>query len=376
VLPGKFVLTSLWLLLLTTASAETMAVNFTSHDGYPMFGKLTLPDTDKPHSVVVYVQTAEGATIDMKRPKGGGGTFNYYDLYRQKLPEMNVAFFSYEGRGIRMGPAPPRYEQIDRAVYNTSTLENKVLDILSAVKILREQKGIDPARIFLMGASEGTLLAAEAASRAPDQIRGLILYGVLSSTLQDALTYMVAEGNFLNLRPYFDMDKSGSISAEEYEADPRQLRARGMQGVTFAQLDTDGDGSVTQADWKQLRKPVLDGVAAKNIEVVSSFLSATAVVSLPEGWLQDHFAHPPMWTFLEQLDIPIGLFHGGVDANTPIAGVRSLEERSKQAGKSKMEFHYFDDLDHSLGIVAYFLQGVLPAGHQAIFEFIKRLAQE
>ena len=37
---------------------------------------------------------------------------------------------------------------------------------------------INRSRIFLMGASEGTLLAAEAAARSHGQVRGLILYGV------------------------------------------------------------------------------------------------------------------------------------------------------------------------------------------------------
>lgn len=37
-----------------------------------------------------------------------------------------------------------------------------------------------------------------------------------------------------------------------------------------------------------------------------------------------------------------------------------------------MEFHYFEGLDHSLNIFEYFSKGTLPAGHQAIFEFIKK----
>jgi len=35
-----------------------------------------------------------------------------------------------------------------------------------------------------------------------------------------------------------------------------------------------------------------------------------------------------------------------------------------------MQFHYFDDLDHSLNIVEYFVNGKMPAGHEAIFAFV------
>src|SRR5678816_1649354 len=108
-------------------------------------------------------------TVDMKRPGGGDTTFNYFDLYREKLPAMNLAFFSYDGRGIGMGDKPPRYEAIEPEVYNTSTLDNKVRDVLSAVALVRKQPGIDPAKVFLMGASEGTLLAVQAAARAPKE---------------------------------------------------------------------------------------------------------------------------------------------------------------------------------------------------------------
>ena len=108
---------------------KTIEIPFTSYDGYEMFGKLTIPTSGQSHPVVIYVQTAEGMTVDTKRQKSRDTTFNYFDLYREKLPEMNVAFFSYEGRGIRMGDKPPRYETINWDIYNTSTLENKVRDI-------------------------------------------------------------------------------------------------------------------------------------------------------------------------------------------------------------------------------------------------------
>jgi dienelactone hydrolase len=139
--------------------ARTIDIPFKSYDGYEMFGKLTIPTSAGSHPVVIYVQTAEGMTVDMRRQKTRDSTFNYFDLYREKLPEMDVAFFSYEGRGIRMGDKPPRYETINWDIYNTSTLENKVRDILSAVQVVKKHPGISSSRIFLMGASEGTLLA-------------------------------------------------------------------------------------------------------------------------------------------------------------------------------------------------------------------------
>jgi pimeloyl-ACP methyl ester carboxylesterase len=354
------------------AQAKTVEIPFTSHDGYEMFGKLTIPASNGLHAVVIYVQTAEGATVDVKRSNGHGGTFNYFDLYRVKLPEMNVAFFSYEGRGVRMGDKPPRYETIDWDIYNTSTLENKVRDIITAVQVVKKQPGVDANRMFLMGASEGTLLEAEAAARMPDQITGLIMYGVLSTNMRENFRYIVTGGAFLTWRRYFDTDRDGKISKQEYEADPKKFREKVLKNAPFATYDKNGDGFITVEDYELLYNPLRDAVDKDNYEVLNHWAKTTAGATTPKDWFKDHFAHPAMWTFLSKLNIPMGFFQGGMDPYTPIAGVKNLEEMAKKTGKSKMEFHYFDDLDHALNIYEYFENGAIPAGHTAIFEFIRR----
>src|SRR5204862_7278337 len=65
-----------------SAKTKTIEIPFTSYDGYEMSGKLTIPVSGGSHPVVIYVQTAEGMTVDMKRPKSRDATFNYFDLYR------------------------------------------------------------------------------------------------------------------------------------------------------------------------------------------------------------------------------------------------------------------------------------------------------
>ena len=350
--------------------AKTIEIPFKSHDGYPMFGKLTIPESAGRHAVVIYVQTAEGMTVDTKRPKPGGGTFNYFDLYAEKLPEMNVGFFRYQGRGVSMGDQPPRYEQINWEIYNTSTLENKVRDILSAVELVQKQPGIDASQIFLLGCSEGTLLAAEAASRAPRQIKGLILYGVMSGNMRDTFRYIMTDGGFIVFRKVFDANKDGKISKAEFEADPYKYRENVFHNASFENYDRNGDGFWTVDEMKAITKYFLDAVDTDNFEILNAWTKSSAGVSTPKDWFKDHFAHPSIWTFLSKLDISIGLFQGSADSSVPIEGVRKMEEQAKKAGKSNMQFHYFENLDHSLNIIVYFVKGTMPEGHKAIFEYI------
>ena len=184
------------------------------------------------------------------------------------------------------------------------------------------------------------------------------------------LKYQAADGAFMVINAMFDTNKDGKTSSAEFEAAPAQSRAR-LQNTPFDVLDANHDGTFTDEDFRTLRKPLLDTIEADNYEGIDAWLKQVSVVDLPTGWVKDHFTHPPMWSFLSRLSIPVGLFHGTADNLAPIAGTKNLEAQAKQAGKSNMEFHYFDGLDHSLGIGNWFVRGVLPEGHKAIFEFIK-----
>ena len=145
-----------------------------------------------------------------------------------------------------------------------------------------------------------------------------------------------------------------------------------MPGVEFKVFDVDGDGFYTAADRRTLSKALVDALRAENIETVDAFLKITAVVAIPPGWVKDHLSHAPMWDFVSKLRMPVGIFHGEVDVNTPVSRVRELEKLAVAAGKSNVEFHYFADLDHGLGSTDYFRLGGLSAGYTALFDFMKR----
>jgi pimeloyl-ACP methyl ester carboxylesterase len=244
------------------------------------------------------------------------------------------------------------------------------------VRLLQREAGVDRSQIFLRGVSEGTLLAAEAASRIPSEVKGLVLSGVIGTTLKDSLRHMVQGGRILQLAAEFDTDADGKISPQEFEADARGFRRKNLGTTTFASLDADKDGLFTLDDIKALTRPLADAFEAGNVETTEAFLKQTAAVPIPAGWVKDHFTHPPMWTFIEPLTMPVGIFHGEVDRNTPASDVRILEKLAQGAGKKNVEFQYFDGLGHGLGSTDYFQKGAHSAGYVAILDFVKRHTQK
>ena len=351
----------------------TRDIPFTSHDGYPMFGRLTLPDTPGVHPVLLLVQTAEAATKDGELRNAAGVRVRVYNQYREQLAPLGIGFFSYEGRGVtsNAGGGPV----IDRAVYDTSTLANKVQDGISAVRTLQKQTDVDRSQIVLRGISEGTLLAAEIAVKIPTEIAGLALSGVIGSTLQDALGFMASDGVYLAHLGHWDSNSDGRITAAEFDADPKAIRKLMPAGTAFGAFDRNSDGVYSRDESLTATRPLTEAVRAGQIDVFLPWLQASAGVETPNpmsAWVKDHFSQPTMWELLSQLSMPVGLFQGELDHNTPAAGVRALEQKAKAAGKTNLEFRYFDGLDHGLGTIVYFNTGKPSAGYAAMFEFMKR----
>jgi hypothetical protein len=351
----------------------TRDIPFTSHDGYPMVGRLTLPDTPGPHPILMLVQTAEAQTMDGELRNAKGVRVRIYNQYREVLAPLGIGFFSYEGRGVtsNAGGGPV----IDRAVYNTSTLASKVQDGISAVRTLQKQADVDRSRIVLRGISEGTLLAAEIAVQIPKEVAGLVLSGVLGSTLKDAIVFMASDGAYLAHLENWDIDKDGRISAAEFETDSKGIRKLLPPGATFRAFDRNGDGVYMRDELLTSTRPIVEAIQAENFAGFIPWLQASAGVQVPRTmteWVKDHYTQPTMWELLSTLTMPIGLFQGEVDHNTPAEQVRALERTAKAAGRTNMEFRYFDGLDHGLGTIIYFNTGAPSTGYAAIFEFMKQ----
>ena len=242
------------------------------------------------------------------------------------------------------------------------------------MEIVRKQPGVGAAKILLMGASEGTLLAAEAATRARGDVNGLVLYGAMSGTMREIFRYIMTDGGFLAYRGFFDTDKDERISKVEFEADPRKYRERVFKNAGFENFDKNGDGFFAVDDMRVLTARYQEAIDKDDFTVLDAWAKTAAGTATPAGWFKDHFAHAPIWTFLSTLDIPIGIFHGSADTATPIGGVRQLEDKARAAGRANIRVHYFDGLDHSLNVGSFFATGTLPPAHQQIFAFIESTA--
>lgn len=342
-----------------------------SFDGYPLAGKLYLPRGQNPQALVVYVNGSGPNTYENTRALTEDTTFSYFDLVAQGFTGQNAAFFSYSTRGVAPGSEPPYYCTIDPDAYQTYLPDNSVRDVAAIVAALRQDPRLSRARVYLLGWSEGTMIAPKAAQIVP--VDGLLLAGYVNGTMRETLDWQQNGGSsMVTYCLYFDTDGDGAVSRAEYEADPYGVRgALGLDQTAFPDLDVDGDGKLTAADFSLLLAPTRQTLYAAIDRGDDAWLAQNYPVRLTTAWFRAHDAFPPNRDMLTTLDIPITIFQGEADANVPVQDTREIQAQFAACGKTNLTVHTYPATDHDLNFSVYLSTGEWPQGWQDLFAAVR-----
>lgn len=342
-----------------------------SFDGYPLAGKLYLPRGQNPQALVVYVNGSGPNTYENTRALTEDTTFSYFDLVAQGFTGQNAAFFSYSTRGVAPGSEPPYYCTIDPDAYQTYLPDNSVRDVAAIVAALRQDPRLSRARVYLLGWSEGTMIAPKAAQIVP--VDGLLLAGYVNGTMRETLDWQQNGGSsMVTYCLYFDTDGDGAVSRAEYEADPYGVRgALGLDQTAFPDLDVDGDGKLTAADFSRLLAPTQQALYAAIARGDDAWLAQNYPVRLTTAWFRAHDAFPPNRDMLTTLDIPITIFQGEADANVPVQDTREIQAQFAACGKTNLTVHTYPATDHDLNFSVYLSTGEWPQGWQDLFAAVR-----
>jgi len=181
---------------------------------------------------------------------------------------------------------------------------------------------------------------ADAATRLPESVAGLVMYGVLAENMQETARYIFSEGAFLPYERAFDADEDGVITTAEFDADPERFRARVLGNTGFARVDADRDGVFSDVTCSLGHSDTLTPLTEETSRLSTPGLVRAQRSRFRRAGGRATGPYPSMWDFVSRLDVPIGLFQGEADAMTPAGGVRRLEARATEAGKGNMRFHY------------------------------------
>jgi pimeloyl-ACP methyl ester carboxylesterase len=366
----RFLVLFFLLLLTLTPAKGSEIVHFTLSDGETVDGKLSLPlGVAAIRELVVFVHGTGPATYDNHR-KFGKLEFDYFGYFADEFNRRGIAFFTYNKRGVTRDNSPPLFEKVDRDKYRKVVPSVEVRDLATYIKKLRKDRRLKNAKVILLGWSEGTVLATLAAEDKKNRVTALFLNGYVNDNLSDVIKWQNGGGSsMVNLRPIFDADKNGSISRAEYEsgeAIAAGFRVKGLGNAKFDQLDVNKDGTISIEDFAILTKPRLDAIFAA-VERGDDDWIWNNYFQVSSGWLREHFALEANHDRMLRLKIPIYIFQGENDANTPVEGAHDIKQRFDKAGKKNLKVLIFPAHDHDLNFVDWVRNQKIPVGIAEMF---------
>ena len=349
-------------------------LEITSTDGYVFQGRLTVPD-DEVLAIVIDTGTSGPHSYLMRRYVPGIGYWNYWDFWANEFANNGVALFTANTRGVSLGTEPPLFVEIDEAGYLTYLPENVVEDVYHMIRTLQADPRLADAKVFLLGKSEGAAIATLFDKTHPGMADALLLTGVPITNMYDVIHWQASgRGTMLALSTLFDVDEYGRITREAFFAGPWET----AMGAGFDDLDLDGDGFFTAADlrliWQLQGVPshmydpsvLLDAIERGDDE----WLRDNYPVPLTSGWFQAHFALRSNMELIPELDVPIYIFHGALDANVYVGYVRELNDRLQELGRTNVTVNIFPGHNHDLNFDLTVFLGEMSDGIRAVFDAV------
>ncbi len=211
----------------------------------------------------------------------------------------------------------------DKAMYQSLGWADLITNARAGLDFLQTQPNVDRERIYILGHSEGTQLAVDAAT--DRKIKGLILLGYSGEDLLTTVSWQMFEREIDSfLKPDVDADKDGFISRSEAEK------------------------------WKEFRWPWLPGQDKVSIEEVAKFLRAdhsrkSFVEKLKTSVFcsDGHCDSGPIYARTVSFPGDLHVFTGELDMQTRASEARRLKELCLKEKKTNCEVEIISGLQHA-----------------------------
>ena len=342
-------------------------------DGYMTRGRLTLPGGSKNISKLVIFVNGSGPNTYANHRTTGEIEFNYFDFWADEFSSRDIAFFSYNTRGVYLGSDPPYYVTINEKEYKNYLPSNSIEDIYYMINAIKENERLKSCKVLLLGWSEGAIIAPLVAEKYPGMVDGLFLAGYANDNLKDIVFWQYSGENImLAWNYYFGKETGGRISREEYEAGPVNISKDTFKDTPFETYDVNNDGYIDAADqfirlnYQQKLDSLLTAIENNDDE----WLKNNYGVRLTSGWFSEHFNLRSAMEVLPDLDLPIYIFQGTIDINCGITGAYAIKDKFAELNKNNLTVNIFEGHDHDLNWTDFIFKDEISAGIQTLIDTI------
>ncbi len=293
----------------------TEEVEFTNpRAGVKLSGTLTLPDTKKPHPVVVLISGSGPSTRD--EDIRGHKTFMVLADY---LTRNGIGVLRYDDRGVAKSTGD----------YAKATSEDFADDVKAAMTFLEKREDIDHKNIGLMGHSEGGMIAPMVASTSKDVSFIVLLAGPGISGDSISLLQIRRIGKAVGLTDEV-INENQSINRELYKMlrenkDNEAIKSRMKELVT--------------AKFNKLTPAQKEGL---NIEEEANQVAEESVIP----WLRYFSMHDPA-PDLEKVTCPVLAINGSKDIQVSSKeNLSAISAALKRGGNKHYKTMELENLNH------------------------------
>ena len=287
----------------TTEGVVEKDVTFES-DGLTLAGTLTLPaGADGPVPGVLFI--AGSGPVDRDENVPGMKT----DVFRQlaaALAKVGIGSLRYDKRGVGQSGG----------IFANASMEDLLADLRVALTSLEGTEGIDPQQVFLLGHSEGGILAPIIATGNTD-LNGVVLLAAPAHSLDWIIRGQIEQVN------------------REAEKSEDQVQRALAQEDQFLDFVRNSNGDWSDYTFEQLVEAMPWLTDVKFIELKMLSLS----------WLRQHFHHDPIET-IKNVTCPVLIIQGEKDYQVPPGEADLLSAALAGAGNTDVTIDKIPDLNH------------------------------
>jgi hypothetical protein len=272
--------------------------------GLNLSGTLTLPENAPPNLPIVLMIHGSGPTD--RDENGGGLEINLFRDVAYRLAEDGFASFRYDKRGVATS----------EGVFTDATMQDLLDDATAAIDYLVAERQVDKSQIYLLGHSEGGILAPILAQQ--NQFAGLLL---LAGSYHPLDWILIEQTKLI-------FDASG-LTAEE-TAD------RVFRTVQFTDFVKSSSGGWSDFTFEMIKEQVPE-LTEPEFEAQKRGMSLE--------WYREHFAHDPGQA-IKNISIPVLIIQGDKDLQVPREEATRLGNALTQSGNNRVQVQILDDLNH------------------------------
>lgn len=326
------------------------AVQIDFGKGWVTKGELTYPSKAQGRLPVVVLLHGSGHN-DMNQTLGEGNGSTFVPL-AQAAAREGFATLRFNKRGVTdIGPV----ESTDPAQLAPKSPYHRIQqDASAAIRFAARSPRVDPSKIFLLGHSEGTNVAANLAAD-PAKYRipkpaGVIEMGVVGLDIKQLLTLQVYGRLLLQLHDEFDVNADGRLTATEtvngLTAQPKEVADQFRAVLLDADTDTNHDGQVA-----------IDAEAGPVLRRSTGIDAYPNVPGLDQplvDYLNDIARFPTVSEALPKFTGPTLLLNGENDLQTPARAALVADAAVARAGNRDHKIVIYPGMAHTMNITPKF----------------------